>query len=226
MAVLGIINLCTIGITIIFIYIVMSMNKSVHYQLDDLTSNHKTLQMQKTTNVYDRQYRLLYLRQKFNNRVEDYFLIDMYEELPDDVRMINLKKDYLQILINAIDTVLTNKQEFEQQYMIYDTPEALKYPYYLPMAKYGKYTIDYDKYLKYVDTEELVVRLNEHYPEFTTNDAYFLTIKNETCTQRAHVLLFLEKAIKLYLKEPVRVDQCIYYNICALVPKQKKCKII
>lgn len=226
MALLGVVNLITISITIILVYIVLSKDSYVHLQLNELSQNNALIQMRKKDNVTTSENRLLYLRQKFNYRVEDYFLEDIYNSLYETERNKNVTNDYLIILINAIITILSNKSDFEQNYKIYDTPDALKYPYYLPLAKYGKYTIDYDKYLKNINAEELIVQLNNYYPNFRNDDRYFLIIKNEKCTQRAHVLLFLEKAIKLYLNEPVRVDQCIYYNICALVPTQEQCKII
>lgn len=225
MALLAVVNLVTIGIAIILVYIVLTMDNTIKLKLHELSRHASVIQIKKKQKVTS-ESRLLYLRQKFNYRVEDYFLEDIYYNLNETERTKLVTNDYFQLLLNGIDSILNNKADFEKNYKIYDTPDALKYPYYLPIAKYGKYTVDYNKYLENVNPEELTVKLNEYYPNFRTDDRYFLIIKNEKCTQRAHVLLFLEKPIKLYFNEPVRVDQCIYYNICTLVPKQELCKII
>lgn len=207
----------------------MSMDKSVNNQLNDLEKNKILMDTKKKDAVLNDQYKFLYRKQQFGFRVEDYFLEDIYKEFSDSQLIFNITNDYIKLLTNAVDSILKNKTEFQNNYMLYDQPEALKYPYYLPLAKYAKFTIDYDKYLKYIDPQHLAVRLNIYYPNFKTDGKYFIILKTKTCSQHAHVLLFLEKAVELYLKHPIRVDQCIYNNICELkkeVPQEQQCKII
>ncbi len=229
MTLLSIVNFVIIIIILIIAFIMFFMEKTLSRKIDEINTNKTLVETEEKDNYIKNQYQLLYKKQFYNFRVEDYFLDDIYQRLIGPAKKTAVMNDYFGLLVKAIDAILNNKTDFQQNYNIYNKLEALKFPYYLPLAKYAKYTIDYDKYLRDFDPNQIFYRLNVYYPNFRTDEQYYIILKNKTCTQRAHVLLFLEKAVQLYIDYPDNVDQCIYYNICEQKPQTKQeqqCKLL
>lgn len=174
--------------------------------------------------VVDETYRPLYIQQTYDFRVEDYFVSDIYKDIPEDQRSDKVQDDFFIVFTTCIDTILRQKKSFEHNFQVLSTPTALQYNYYLPVVKCAKYSIDYDSYLRETDQRRFILLVENMYRDFSSNDRYFALLDNGKCKKHIHVLYFIERAIELYRNHRKTVDDCLYYGKCKPVILQHKPK--
>lgn len=161
----------------------------------------------------------IYTAQGRSSDLPDYFHEDIYRDLPYDSRAVVLQKDYFNIVIDVVETVLRNKLKLMDAYPKLRTKEALSLPYYIPCVKAAKFSVDYEQYLKDLNPRTLLTMLEEKYTNFGTDKKYFVTLTNKTCVKKVHIMYFIKIATDLYLDFMEEVNNCIYNKQCNYSPQ-------
>ena len=147
--------------------------------------------------------------------------------MTDDVRPEAVQKDYFSLFVQATDSILKYKKEFQDSFSNLSDPSSLSNDHYLPCVKFAKYTLDYDNYLQGINSNHLLVQTELKYPRFDTDLKYYLWLDNGKCKKQVHILHILQKAVDLYAKYSNDVDACLYHNRChkpvPKLPPQEVC---
>jgi hypothetical protein len=196
---LSVINFIIVLILILIITLLILYNKNINNKIINLKNN---LKEKVLSNTYPKQ------------ALENYFLDDIYKDLPDDKRVATVETDYFVCFIKCIDSIINNKNDFINIFMKLDDPSSLQYKFYIPVVKFAKYSIDYENYLEQTSQQRFLIRIVTKYRHFKDDPKYFVILNNGK--RRVHILYFITKAIDLYNNYKTDVDNCIFHNICAV----------
>lgn len=202
---ISIINSILLFILLLFVLFLWIIDKQIQIKILNTNQNIK---------VINKKNEIESPKQLYNNEVEDYFLNDIYKNLPDDIKLQKFQKDYFDIFIKGIDLILSNKTYFENTFIILNNPSSLKYKLYIPIIKFAKFSIDYEKYLEKLNFQQFNILVEKYYNNFKDDPKYFIIFNNNNCNKRVHILYFIEKAFELYNMYKNKVNSCIYHNLC------------
>lgn len=212
---LSVINFILVLILILVFTLLFLYNKNINNKIINLKNNLKVIEMEKKDEVIDENYRTMYRKQAYDYSLENYFLDDIYKDLPDDKRVNLIETDYFNIFIKCINSIMDNKRNFSNIFSELDKPNALKYKFYIPIVKFAKYSIDYENYLEKTSQQKFSVRVETKYSHFKDDPEYFVILDNgKSCKKKVHILYFITKAMDLYNNYKEEVNNCIFHNIC------------
>jgi len=238
MALVPVLNLLIIIVIIILSIILFRMNSKILNNITTLSNNidvKKVVIMEETTTInqtigfIDNRLKYAYITENYNYKLPDFFLSDIYKDLPPEQQVESVQNDYLVLFILAINSIVNNKQDFIKYFKKLNQPVSLQLQSYIPVVKLAKYSIDYNKYLVKMDTQKFLLLVETYYPQFNTNPKYFIEVANNSCQRNEQVLFFVTLAISLYTKHRDKVNDCIYYNKCSCaspVVQEEVCNII
>jgi hypothetical protein len=217
---LGYVNLALAAIILFFVVYIWMLDSRLRSRLSSMDKHAKVQEVKKSELVVDETYKDIYKQQTFNFKVEDFFISDIYKEIPEDARGEKVQEDYFEMFTKAIDSIMSNIRFFTNGYNTLNNPSSLQYTTsYLPVVKLAKFSVDYDGYLSQTSQRQFMVRVETQYPKFGTDEKYFVVLDNGKCKKRVHILYFIQKGLQLYVNHKVDVDNCIYYGKCSPPPK-------
>jgi len=179
-----------------------------------LNKDIRVISMEHKNYVVDKTFLPLYTSQLYDYSLENFFISDIYVDLPDDQMVISVEKDYFNLFEKCINSILHNRLMFEGKWQDLNHPIGLQYKNYIPIVKFAKYSLDYEKYLEKTSQQRFALKVETTYPHFKDNSKYFVVLQNNTCKKRVHILFFIKRAIDLYFNYKNEVNQCLQYNIC------------
>lgn len=198
-----VISIILISILII-VFIISIRNKNNYYNFLSKCNINK--------DINNLDFKLVNAEQTFNNiNIENFFLKDIYlNEKTNTVNYAILQRDYINLFIKAINSILINKQKCIDNYSNLDKKESISLPFYRQSIKFGKFTTMYNNYLNDLDMDYVSLEVNQYYPNFNKDDLYFIKINDKNI----HIINVLKKSSLLYKEEYRNIDKCIYYNKC------------
>jgi hypothetical protein len=126
-----------------------------------------------------------------------------YLLLPTEQRNEVIMYDFLNVFKSAVESLVTNKDELLKVYQSRKSDaDYLKIYTFLPALIYAKFIEDNKDYLNQVDPNQRKQMLETLYPDFTTNDRFYV--------QGTHIQVFLIIASNLYNGSQRDVDIAIY----------------
>lgn len=191
-------------VILIIISFIILKNKNNYYKFISKCNSNK--------DISDLDFKLVNAEQTFNNiNIEIFFLRDIYlDEKTDTVNYSILQKNYMELFIKSINSILVNKQKYIDNYNYLDKKESISLPFYRQCIKFGKFTALYNNYLNNLDMDYLSLEINKYYPNFNKDELYFIKINDKDI----HIIDILRKSFLLYKSEYRNIDRCIYYNKC------------
>lgn len=221
-AIITLVSILLLFIILFFSVYLIMLNRRLKYQIEDVNEYIKVQNMKKTELVVDETFKPLYIQQTYGFKLEDYFISDIYKDMSEDLQPVKAQEDYFKIFTTAIDTILRQRDSFQQNFRVLSTPDCLQYDYCIPLVKCAKFSVDYDKYLSRSDQSNFTILVEKQYPDFEVDDRYYILLDNGKCKKHVHLLFFIQKTIELYTNHPQDVNECLYYNKCKTPALRKK----
>ncbi len=212
--VMMLINVALLVVVIVFLIALFVYSYRIKQRLLNILTDEKVKGMRATDMEVNVKYVDMYNAQGRSSSLPDYFHEDIYKDLPTDTRLVVLQKDYYNLVIDVIESVLRNKPKMQESYPKLRTLESLSINAYLPCIKAAKFSVDYDHYMKDLNPRTLMALLEKKYSRFATDKQFFVTLTNKTCVKKVHILYFITIATDLYLDFSEEVNNCIYNNEC------------
>ena len=219
------INLIIILVIILLLFSCYLYTKTIKTKIATLNKDVRITLMEKKDYVIEESMKSIYSRQLYDYELEDYFLNDIYINLPNDELITNVENDYFTLFKSCINSIITNKKMFETKFQDLDDPTGLQYKYYIPVVKFAKYSMDYEKYLEKTSQQRFTLRVETEYPHFKDAQKYYVTLDNGKCKKLEHILYFVTEAIKLYTNFKSQVDNCLYHDVCNVPPPANFVKV-
>jgi hypothetical protein len=125
-----------------------------------------------------------------------------YLTLTIDDRSRVILEDFVIILKNAVDAIVTNKVDFYKVYINITTGNEFLYmPKFIPVLKYAKFIKDNNQYMTEIDETLKTQAIDTLYPDFNSDSKFYI--------QGTHAQVFLILANSLYETEQNNVNKAI-----------------
>jgi hypothetical protein len=202
-----------IFIIVLFILISICVN-SINTNIQKLNSDSRVASMKEKNIVIAEIIQPMYKTQLYDHNLENYFMSDIYADLPNDQMITAIERDYFKLFELCINSILNNKNSFQEKWQQLNNPQGLQYKFYIPTVKFAKYSLDYEKYLQKTSLQNFRYNVESIYPHFEDNEKYFISLNTKKCTKDEHILFLVKRAIDLYFNFKNEVNNCLQFNKC------------